>query len=142
MPPLLTDTDILSAIMRSNDSVLLNNARNYLSVHGKLTISIITRYEILRGLKAKQANRQLTAFEQFCDRCSILPITDDVIVKAADIYAVLKQKGMLIGDADILIAASALINGFGVVTNNEEHFKRIPLLRVENWFGEDAFYST
>jgi len=141
MPPVLIDTDILSAIMRSNASVLLN-ARKYLSVHGKFTISIITRYEILRGLKAKQAHRQLAVFERFCERCSILPITDDVIVRAADIYAILKQKGMLISDADILIAASALINGFGVVTNNEEHFKRIPLLRVENWFGEDAFYST
>ena len=41
--------------------------------------------------------------------------------------------GELIGDADILIAASALVNGLAVVTNNEDHFKRIPGLQIENW---------
>jgi tRNA(fMet)-specific endonuclease VapC len=39
----------------------------------------------------------------------------------------------LIGDADILIAASALANGCGVATNNEKHFKRVPGLHIENW---------
>ena len=41
--------------------------------------------------------------------------------------------GELIGDADILIAASALSNGCGIVTNNEAHFRRIADLQVENW---------
>jgi len=60
-------------------------------------------------------------------------LTDDVISKAADTYADLYKRGELIGDADILIAASALANGFGVVTNNERHFNRIAGLHVENW---------
>lgn len=54
-------------------------------------------------------------------------------MKAADVYAALKQRGAPIGDADILIAASCLVHGFAVVTNNESHFVRIPGLRVENW---------
>ena len=37
------------------------------------------------------------------------------------------------GDADILIGASALTHGFGVVTNNEAHFRRIEGLQVDNW---------
>jgi tRNA(fMet)-specific endonuclease VapC len=45
----------------------------------------------------------------------------------------LSNRGELIGDADILIAASALVHGWGVVTNNEHHFSRIRKLRVENW---------
>jgi predicted nucleic acid-binding protein len=39
----------------------------------------------------------------------------------------------LIGDADILIAASALVNGFAIVTNNGEHFRRVRNLEVLNW---------
>jgi tRNA(fMet)-specific endonuclease VapC len=40
---------------------------------------------------------------------------------------------VLIGDADILIAASALTQELGVATNNESHFRRIPGLHLENW---------
>lgn len=128
----LIDTDILSAIMRKNP-VVIAGARSYLAIHRRFTISIITRYEILRGLKAKDATGQLRHFESFCAKNLILPLTDEIIVRAADIYAALRRKGELMGDADILIAASAMKNGLGVVTNNEEHFKRITGLRTENW---------
>ena len=41
--------------------------------------------------------------------------------RAADIYAELHRRGELIGDADILIAASALEQNLGVATNNAAH---------------------
>jgi tRNA(fMet)-specific endonuclease VapC len=126
------DTDILSLLMRKNGSVLAK-ATDYLVQHGQFTISIITRYEILRGLKAKGAEQQASRFEDFCGKNRILPITDAVVLRAAEIYAELYQRGELIGDADILIAASALENGFAIVTNNQEHFKRIKILEVINW---------
>lgn len=129
---LVLDTDILSLLMRKNSSVLAK-AREYLSEHGRFTISIITRYEILRGLKAKGAQQQASRFEDFCAKNRVLPITDDVVLRAADIYADLYKRGELIGDADILIAASALVNGFAIVTNNVEHFRRVKSLEVLNW---------
>ena len=131
-PQLVVDTDILSLLMRKNSSVLAR-AKEYLSEHDRFTISIITRYEILRGLKAKGAQQQAPRFEDFCAKNTVLPITDDVVLRAADIYADLYKRGELIGDADILIAASALVNGIAIVTNNEEHFKRVKNLDVFNW---------
>lgn len=128
----VVDTDILSALMRNNPTVVAN-AEAYLAQYAHLSLSIITRYEILRGLKANNATRRATAFEEFCANNKILPITEDVISQAAEIYADLYKRGALIGDADILIAASALVNGLGVVTNNERHFRRITNLHVENW---------
>ena len=129
----ILDTDILSLLMRKNAAVLAR-ASAYLSEHRQFTISIITRYEILRGLKAKGALKQAVRFEHFCTRNRVLPIDDKVIVQAADIYADLYRRGELNADADILIAASALANGYGIVTNNEAHFRRIAGLQVENWF--------
>lgn len=138
---LVLDTDILSAIMRQNP-VVIPKAREYLTEHGQFTFSIITRFEILRGLKAKGATTQARAFDEFCTKNTILSLTDPVVVKAADIYADLRRRGVLIGDADILIAASALVQGLGVVTNNENHFQRIRdsevghgivHLQVDNW---------
>jgi len=126
------DTDILSSIMRQNP-VVVSKARAYLDEYGQFTLSIITRYEILRGLRAKGASQQAMIFDRLCARSTILPLSGEAVVKAAEIYADLSGRGELIGDADILIAASALVHGLGVTTNNENHFKRIRDLRVENW---------
>ncbi len=131
-PPALLDTDILSAIMRRNPSVT-QRARSYLEAHGRFTFSVITRYEVLRGLLAKGAAKQLAAFDQLCGMSSVLAVTDPIIVEAATVYAELHRRGELIGDADILIAATAISHGLAVVTNNEAHFRRIGNLRVLNW---------
>lgn len=93
----------------------------------------ITQYEILRGLKAKRATTQVVRFNQFCSKNVILPLTDEGVTKAAKIYADLRGRGELIGDADILIAASAFVRGLAVVTNNESHFRRVSGLSVQNW---------
>ena len=132
MPPALIDTDILSAIMRQQAEALVA-ARVYLATHKQFTISVITRYEILRGLKAKGAPTQIVTFSRFCEANYLLPVTDEIIDRAADIYADLYRRGALIGDADILIAASAQVYQLVLVTNNENHFRRIPGLRIENW---------
>jgi tRNA(fMet)-specific endonuclease VapC len=63
----------------------------------------------------------------------VLPLTDDIIVQAADLYALLYQEGQLISDADILIAATALKHNLVMVTENVNHFRRIPGLSIENW---------
>ena len=130
--PTLLDTDILSAIMRQHPQATAR-ARRYLVDQGRFTISIITRYEVLRGLLARQAVRQQHVFAQLCAASEVLPITDEVGVQAAAIYADLYTRGQLIGDADILIAATALVYGYAVATNNEAHFQRVDGLAVENW---------
>jgi tRNA(fMet)-specific endonuclease VapC len=132
--PVLLDTDILSAVMRQQAAALAH-ARAYLAVHHHLTFSIITRYEILRGLHAKKATAQLAAFDRLCSVSTILPLTDAIVVRAATIYADLHQRGTLIGDADILIAATGLEHGLIVVTNNESHYQRIAGIQLENWLA-------
>ena len=131
-PKTLLDTDILSALMRKTPAAL-DRARSYLADHRQLTISLVTRFEILRGLKAKGATVQLAAFESFCMNNEVFPITDPVIVRAADIYADLHARGQLLPDADILIAATAMENGLVLATNNLADFGRISGLRIDNW---------
>ena len=133
MEPSLLDTDTLSEVMKGLDQRVQNNARHYLRAFSHFTFSLITRYEILRGLKARRANRQLTRFEQRCQQSVVLPLTDEIIVQAADLYALLHQEGQLISDADILIAATALKHNLVMVTENVNHFRRIPGLTIESW---------
>ena len=131
-PRVVLDTDILSAVIRGNPAAIAR-ARAYLQEHGQFHVSVITRYEILRGLKVKGAEKQVARFDDLCTASTLLHVTDEVVTRAADIYSRLSQLGQLVGDADILIAASAMVHGFGVATNNERHFRRISDLHVENW---------
>jgi tRNA(fMet)-specific endonuclease VapC len=131
-PPVLLDTDILSAVLR-RDPAVVARARDYLRIHHRFAFSIITRYEILRGLKARRATKQQAAFDRFCGANTILSLSDAIAVRAAEIYADLFQRGELIGDADILIAATAIVDGRRLVTNNERHFERIEGLNIDNW---------
>ncbi len=133
-PKTLLDTDVLSYLMRKTPAAL-QRARDYLADHRQLTISLVTRFEILRGLKAKRATAQLAAFDSFCTSNEVLPISDQVIVRAADIYADLHTRGQLIPDADILIAATALVSNLALATNNLSDFGRISELRTDNWLA-------
>lgn len=134
VPAVLLDTDILSAIMRQHPGAVAH-ARAYLAVHGRFTFSIITRYEILRGLHAKQATVQLAAFDRLCLASTIMPLTDAIIIRAAMLYADLHQRGALIGDADILIAATGIEHGLIVVSNNVSHYQRISGIALDNWIA-------
>ena len=73
----------------------------------------------------------------------ILYLDRPIIETAAEIYGTLKPKGALPGDADILIAATALTHGKIVVTNNEKHYAPIQerfALDVENWMTRKASF--
>jgi tRNA(fMet)-specific endonuclease VapC len=50
----LLDTDTSSEMIRGRDANIVQKAGDYLKAQGQFRISIITRYEILRSLKAKQ----------------------------------------------------------------------------------------
>lgn len=49
--------------------------------------------------------------------------------------ATLESKGEMIGNNDVWIAAHALATGLILVTNNEEEFRRVPGLKIQNWVG-------
>lgn len=49
------------------------------------------------------------------------------------IRTVLERKGRPIGPMDLLIAAHALSLSVRLVTSNEDEFRRVPGLAVENW---------
>ncbi|MGA2796345.1 MAG: type II toxin-antitoxin system VapC family toxin [Thermoguttaceae bacterium] len=128
----LLDTDILSALMRRVPNVQAHSTK-YLLNYSQFNFSSISRFEILRGLKAKNALKQIASFNVFCINNNVLPLADSIIVRAADIYADLSVRGQLIQDADLLIAATALEHNLVLVTNNTSHFKRVPDLQLDNW---------
>ncbi len=128
----LIDTDILSMFFRGNRNVKANFA-TYLSEYDEISFSIVSYYEIVSGLKHRDAHRQMDSFIEFSSQNNILPLTIESTTKSAEIYATLRRKGTPVDDIDLLIAGIALENGLVMVTNNTNHFARINGLIVENW---------
>ncbi len=52
-----------------------------------------------------------------------------------EVRALLERQGTPVGDADLRIAAIALVRNLIIVTANTRHFQRVPGLPVENWLS-------
>jgi tRNA(fMet)-specific endonuclease VapC len=129
----LLDTDILSEILKQRNAVVRKRASDYFAGHGRFAFSVFTRFEIVRGYKEKQATRQLANFEVFCDNSLVLPLTDNIFERAADLWGRARRNGQPHGDADLLIAATALEHSLELITGNTSHFEWIPGLVVADW---------
>jgi tRNA(fMet)-specific endonuclease VapC len=132
MKPALIDTNILSFFFR-NHSVVVERFQDYLKEHEKINISIMTYYEIISGLKHRDAQKQLASFQEFIAYNTVLPLTTNSATISADIYANLRNKGTPIDDIDILIAGIAIANDLIIVTNNIRDFGKIENLEIQDW---------
>jgi tRNA(fMet)-specific endonuclease VapC len=133
MDEALLDTDILSEVLKRKDKRVLAKARQYLSEHLRFAFSSITAYEIVRGLQANQATRQLSVFVRTADTSEVLPVTMPILMRAAELWADASRSGRPQNDADLIIAPTALEEGRVLVTGNTDHFAWIPGLTLENW---------
>ncbi|MBF2028453.1 MAG: type II toxin-antitoxin system VapC family toxin [Oscillatoriales cyanobacterium C42_A2020_001] len=109
MQPTMVDTDILSLFFRG-ESTVITKFESYLQQYNSINLSLITYYEILSGLKHRDAHRQFNLFLDFAAQNIVLPLTKESVSISADIYADLRKKGSPIDDIDILIAGIAMNN--------------------------------
>lgn len=128
----LIDTDILSYYFKGDETVV-KNFEAYLKNFALIEISIITYYEIISGLKAKNAIKQLEIFNDFVNQNLIIPMTEDSANTSAELFAILSKSGNKLDDIDLFIAGIAIENKMVLVTNNEKHFSRIDGLDIQNW---------
>jgi len=132
MKKVLLDTDTISYFFRNNHNVRVK-VDNYIKIHQFVNISVITYYEVLNGLYYKDAKKQLQRFLEFSVLNKILPLTKESAKISAKISSHLRTTGKTVDHNDILIAGIAIENNFTLITNNSNHFARIPDLEIENW---------
>lgn len=128
----LWDTDVLSEFIKGRNLLVARRAAAYLGHYRVIRYWIITRYEIVRGLRFSNAQRQLVRFRRLRGQRT-MPLTRGVADRAGDIWAHLRRAGQLLEDNDILIAATALHHGLTLATGNVAHFSRIPGLTLDDW---------
>lgn len=69
--------------------------KKYWENHDTITISVITYYEIMRGIKALSSATKLKGFHEFMSTCNILDIDISIADKPSDIYDELRKTGKL-----------------------------------------------
>ena len=121
--------------MRNNEKVVAK-LREVTAIGGTVFMSGISHYEIKRGLLAVNATRKLKIYDEIRKELQMLFLdNEDVFDQAAEIHADLKQRGELIQDADIFIAATALLRNL-ILVSDDSHFQRIRGLTTENWIND------
>jgi tRNA(fMet)-specific endonuclease VapC len=124
----LVDTDWIVAYLkgRSEATQLLSG----LAPAG-LAISLITYAEIYEGIYFGQnPTKQEQGFLSLLTRVTVLPLTEESMKRFATLRGELRAQGLLIGDLDLLIAATAIQHHLVLVTRNLRHFQRIPGLSL------------
>jgi tRNA(fMet)-specific endonuclease VapC len=92
-----------------------------------MSISLITYGEIYFGRNSTAGEG---AFRQFLREVDVLPLNRAIMQRFARIRGELRRRGQLIGDPDILIAATALHHNLTLVTRNLKDFQRISGLNL------------
>ena len=128
----LLDTNTLSAAINQNQDVIVQIETAFANGH-TLAISLITYFEIERGLEIPKYRTKSTRFKAWLTRLEILEMTTNTMEVAARIWQQLRAKGLILEDADTIIAATAICEIAVLVTDNTKHFARIPHLQLENW---------
>ncbi len=100
---------------------------------GQIAISVITAAEIEFGAQKRGSAKLKAVIDLFREMYPVVEWTAETVPVYAEIRCELEKAGTPIGDLDMLIAAAAKQGDYVLVTNNTDHFKRVPGLRVENW---------
>jgi hypothetical protein len=104
----LLDTDVILG--------LLHEKRHEIGA-----ISIITLIDILRGLEDRKRIKVKDLLEE---SFNVQSLDNETIKTYCSLYRKLKKEGVLIPDADLLIAATAITKNMTLKTH-DEHFTRL-----------------
>ncbi|OGR15089.1 MAG: twitching motility protein PilT [Desulfobacterales bacterium RIFOXYA12_FULL_46_15] len=130
----LIDTNICIYIMNEKPIEVIQKFKN--TEIGQIGISSITVSELYYGVsKSKFRKQNARRLEEFLIPFDILPYDENASKIYGEIRAQLESQGSIIGPLDLLIAAHAMSNDLILITNNEDEFRRIASLKIENWVG-------
>lgn len=127
----LLDTDTVVYLLKGRQAVTENLALHAAEVVGTSAITLMELY--YGAFKSGQAASNLARVRALEKGAKIW----DLGREAAEVFGLLKAQleaeGTRLDDFDMAIAACALSHDLTLVTNNTQHFGRVPGLRLENW---------
>ncbi len=127
---ILLDTDVCIEILRGNKKVVKRRAE----YSGEIALSFMTVGELFYGVEnSKNSSENRILVEKFIMTINIIQSDISILKRFGELKLDLYKKNILIPDAYLFIAATALEKTEAVVTGNTKHFARISGMKIENW---------
>lgn len=129
--PYLFDTDAISEVLRSKPLVAYLRWLSALPRSEQFTSSVVIG-ELFKGA-FRSPNRDAHLFNietRILPALTVLSYDIETARVYGQIEASLSKKRQSLADADLQIAATAIVHGMELVTGNLKHFARIPELRI------------
>ena len=133
----LFDTDAISELLRPRPAMAYIKWLMKVSREEQFTSAVVIG-ELYKGAYRSQAHeRHLTNIEQrILPAVTVLPYDTDIAKIFGRIRAHLEEAGIILPDADLQIAATALGHSLELVTGNLRHFRRIDGLKLNTIFAD------
>lgn len=134
----LLDANILSKIVypKRNDDIYLW-FKEKLDEEILFILTEISDYEVRRGLLHKDLKNAIKRLDSLKETLIYLPITTDVMLKSAELWAESRKQGIPTSglkelDCDIILSSLCLsINGI-IITENTRHFNFVKALNYKD----------
>ncbi len=119
-----------------DSGILIRHLRNYsgypelvkhLTDKARVNISAMTRLEIVRGLREPERRGTFALLNSL----ETIAVTGEIADQAGELIRSWRARGANLGDADAIIAASALQNNLALVTTNSRHFPMPELIVLQ-----------
>jgi tRNA(fMet)-specific endonuclease VapC len=102
-----------------------------------IALSAIVLAELQYGVSnSRFKEKNQINVNSFVSKLDIIDFTEQCAFFYGEIRTDLKQKGIIIGNNDLLIASHAICEEATLVTNNISEFNRIKGLKLINWSKE------
>ncbi len=126
------DTDILIGLLKGDKEAITTISK--LQRSGEiLKTTIITVYELLKGaMVSSKPQENLAIVRDMLSNLSILTLSYGSCEEASKIYKNLKNRGKIMGEFDILIAAIVKNNNETLISR-DRHFQLIENLNLKKW---------
>jgi tRNA(fMet)-specific endonuclease VapC len=134
---LLFDTDAISELLRPRPNPTYLAWVRTLPREDQFTSAVCVG-ELFKGaFRSRARDRHLSNIEnRVLPSVTVLPYDIATARIFGQLRAHLEEGGILLPDADIQIAATAVHHGLHLVTGNVRHFRRIPGLQLEPTFAD------
>ena len=123
----LIDTDVMVDFFKHKDPA--KGLIKKLSQDATLALSTLTITELRSGWTRKEADFLLPRLYALC---AVVPVSKEIAEQAGKWRQEYKSKGVSLGTPDTVIAATAYLNNYPLLTNNTKHYPMPELARYKH----------
>jgi predicted nucleic acid-binding protein len=128
----LIDSSVLIAAERGDLALDAFSARY---AHEDVAISAVTASELLHGVHRTttpgQRHRRQAFVEGLLAQLPVIAFDLTIARVHASLWADLAKRGVVVGERDLMISATAIARNYTVATRDERSFSKIPGLSVQ-----------